>query len=122
MTATNGPFARSLASWIPRANSSFPVPDSPVSSTVDGVRAAWRALRKAPAMAGPRDKIAANPLSEPLVGKPEDLAATGCGGRKRWGSLMVMMVWHQVPPGASTGAARAMSRGLVWQAMVTASV
>jgi hypothetical protein len=34
-TDTKGFSARGLKSWIARATSSFPVPDSPVTSTVD---------------------------------------------------------------------------------------
>ena len=39
LTATNGPPERSLMSWMVRAMSSLPVPDSPVTSTVAAVAA-----------------------------------------------------------------------------------
>ena len=35
LTVTNGRAARVLRSWIARAMSSLPVPDSPVTSTVE---------------------------------------------------------------------------------------
>ncbi len=41
LTAMNGLWRRGESAWIPRATISLPVPDSPVTSTVDATGAIW---------------------------------------------------------------------------------
>ena len=50
-TATKGPLARGLSSWILRARSPLPVPDSPVMSTVESVGATILAISRTRFMA-----------------------------------------------------------------------
>ena len=52
-TATKGPSARPLAQWMACAMSSFPVPDSPVTSTVAGEEATRANTWKISAISGP---------------------------------------------------------------------
>ena len=57
LIATNGPPARGLSSWIARANTSLPTPDSPSSSTVRSVGTALRT----------RSTVGASPASAPTI-------------------------------------------------------
>src|SRR5207247_1540296 len=56
-----GPVARGLASWIPRAASSFPVPDSPVSNTGASCAATRARIPNRRRISGVRPTISPNP-------------------------------------------------------------
>ena len=61
LTARNGPSARVLAPWMPRATSSLPVPVSPSISTTMGELAALSMSENTAIMAGERPMMSSKP-------------------------------------------------------------
>ena len=78
LTGTNGPLARAPSSWMVRATSSLPTPDSPAMYTGAWLRATLAKVVRSSVMAGDWPNRRAATLPAAGEGLPVSLAVRGC--------------------------------------------